>query len=185
MAFCFFFFLFTELVRCLNYSFILPLDYLFVKHWFSLQLLDFTVHLCGFRHTKTSVFCMAVSVWNVFFFWFVFNLWINIFHLMVWLHASSVHTLWFFSFFSQWISSAHCDDVVLAIITIDLSKFCHCSPVLHISLSFLSSCLAAQNIYRDSYHFCCYNTRKTASVEKVSIFTLIEWSLISIGIAPK
>lgn len=48
--------------------------------------LDFIIFFCEFNSGKTNFVCMAVFVWN-------FYLWINVFHLNVYLHASSVHSL--------------------------------------------------------------------------------------------
>lgn len=137
MALCFFFFYFHFYSRNSFSAFELKLLFCVwnIYFWdifrFLLQLLDFTVFPCGFNCTNQRV--LHDCVLNVFLF---FNLWINIFHLMVWSHASSLHTHCFFSF-PLWISPlAHCDDVVFVIITIDLSKLFHCRKFLFFFTSF-------------------------------------------------
>lgn len=144
MALCFFLFLFLfpELFLCLwveAFIFCVWNIYFWDIFRFLLPLLDFTVFPCGFNCTNQRV--LHDCVLNVFF-CFVFNLWINIFHLMVWLHASSLHT---FLFFPVNLSSlAHCDDVVFVIITIDLSKLFHCRKSLFFLQLFLFLCYCLQ-----------------------------------------
>lgn len=139
MALCFFYFYFYSRnsfsafeLKLLFFVFGIFISEIYFGFYFRFWTLRFSpVDLTA----QTSVFCMTVS-W-MFFFCFVFNLWINIFHLMVWLHASSLHT---FLFFPVNLSSlAHCDDVVFVIITIDLSKLLHCRKFL-----FLFSCYCLQ-----------------------------------------
>lgn len=148
-AFFYLFFLFPELFLCLwveAFIFCVWNIYFWDIFRFLLPLLDFTVFPCGFNCTNQRV--LHDCVLNVFLFCFVFNLWINIFHLMVWLHASSLHT---FLFFPVNLSSlAHCDDVVFVIITIDLSKLFHCRNVFFFFTTFYFFYVT---VYRDKFYF--------------------------------
>lgn len=135
LFFIFFIFIPGTLSLPLSWSFYFVFGIFISEMYFGFYFSFWTLRFSPVDLTaQTSVFCMTVS-WM--FFCFVFNLWINIFHLMVWSHASSLHTHCFFSF-PLWISP-----LWLIVMMLSLSS----------SQLTCRSCFTAENFY----FFTCFS----------------------------